>query len=115
MQRGRRDKHGLDLSVTATCRICLSEGTNTDPLIPPCACQGSMRYIHLKCLQDWLDKKLEYVNFRDTILINWKQLDCELCRTSYMHQIYLDGLKFYTVDIPVPERPYIVIEILSEA
>ena len=110
----KADRHGLDLSTTGTCRICLDEGSTTDPLIPPCECQGSMRYIHISCLRDWLDKKLEYFNFRGTILINWKPLKCELCQASYMHQIYLDGKKHYTLTFPLPERPYVVIQILEQ-
>lgn len=31
-----------------------------------------------------------------------------------MHQIYLDGKKHYTLNFPVPERPYVVIEILEQ-
>lgn len=32
------------------CRICLSEDQNDpeDPLISPCQCSGTMKYIHLK-------------------------------------------------------------------
>mmetsp|Transcript_2321 Transcript_2321/g.3496 ORF Transcript_2321/g.3496 Transcript_2321/m.3496 type:complete len:128 (+) Transcript_2321:490-873(+) len=38
------------------CRICFSEDANPkeDPLISPCSCSGSMKWVHLKCLQKWL-------------------------------------------------------------
>ena len=33
------------------CRICLaSECSQEDPLISPCQCSGTMKYIHLGCL-----------------------------------------------------------------
>jgi E3 ubiquitin-protein ligase DOA10 len=36
------------------CRICLSENwTKENPLISPCNCNGTMKYIHLKCLSEW--------------------------------------------------------------
>ena len=37
------------------CRICLNEGLLTceNPLISPCRCDGSMKYIHAKCLEIW--------------------------------------------------------------
>ena len=36
------------------CRICLcDENVNNNPLINPCACSGTMKYIHLFCLKHW--------------------------------------------------------------
>ncbi|CAK9049332.1 Vignain (Bean endopeptidase) (Cysteine proteinase EP-C1) [Durusdinium trenchii] len=32
------------------CRICLEEGGD---LIQPCACEGSMRWVHAECLAEW--------------------------------------------------------------
>ena len=41
------------------CRICLSENyTDDNPLICPCNCDGTMKYIHLKCLQRALRSKV---------------------------------------------------------
>lgn len=31
-------------------RICLEEGGD---LIQPCACEGSMRWVHAECLAEW--------------------------------------------------------------
>lgn len=36
------------------CRICLTcECSEDDPLISACLCSGTMKFIHLKCLQEW--------------------------------------------------------------
>jgi hypothetical protein len=36
------------------CRICLGdENYNNNPLINPCTCSGTMKYIHLYCLKQW--------------------------------------------------------------
>lgn len=36
------------------CRICLeSEDSQENPLISPCRCSGSMRYVHRNCLDEW--------------------------------------------------------------
>jgi len=36
------------------CRICLDESeTEENPFITPCKCAGSMKFIHLICLQEW--------------------------------------------------------------
>ena len=43
------------------CRICLEEEDNKNPgenpFITPCKCTGSMKFIHVSCLRDWLDAK----------------------------------------------------------
>jgi len=41
-------------------------------------------------------------------------LFCEMCKAHYKYRIYLDNKKFYTVDIPKPEKPYIVLEIMKK-
>ncbi|CAA7025460.1 unnamed protein product [Microthlaspi erraticum] len=58
------DDDGGDL-----CRICRSpEGLN-NPLRYPCACRGSIKYVHQECLRLWLNRRSD------------KQ--CEVCRHSY--------------------------------
>lgn len=36
------------------CRICHCEGERDAPLIAPCYCSGSLRYVHQACLQQWI-------------------------------------------------------------
>jgi hypothetical protein len=39
---------------SSCCRICLCEDNEmTNPLINPCKCSGTMKYIHLQCLKQW--------------------------------------------------------------
>ena len=41
-------------SELPVCRICLGEEEETvNPLISPCKCAGSMRFIHHQCLKTW--------------------------------------------------------------
>lgn len=35
------------------CRIC-HESDSISPLLTPCMCSGSLRYVHQMCLQQWL-------------------------------------------------------------
>jgi hypothetical protein len=41
------------------CRLCWGEETDEaaggSPLISPCSCRGSVGYIHVHCLQHWLE------------------------------------------------------------
>ena len=36
----------------AVCRICYGEGSCSD-IVEPCACRGSVRWVHKSCLQSW--------------------------------------------------------------
>ena len=35
-----------------TCRLCYG-GEEDGPLVQPCACRGSAKYIHIHCLEKW--------------------------------------------------------------
>lgn len=35
------------------CRYCLSEGALNE-FITPCLCEGTMKYVHQQCLEDWI-------------------------------------------------------------
>ncbi len=55
------------------CKICYDKGTDDMPLIYPCTCQGSMKYIHVKCLKKWLGDKD----------ITKEKPFCEICKHEY--------------------------------
>ena len=37
----------------ATCRICFDGPYTNNPLIYPCRCTGTSKYIHKDCLEHW--------------------------------------------------------------
>ncbi|KFK29879.1 hypothetical protein AALP_AA7G191000 [Arabis alpina] len=51
------------------CRICRSPEGPNNPLRYPCACRGSIKYVHQECLLLWLNRR------------GYKQ--CEVCGRSY--------------------------------
>ena len=57
---------------TKNCRICL--GTK-GKLISPCTCKGTMKYIHKKCLENWILYRLDN---------NKKSQICEICNKKYI-------------------------------
>jgi E3 ubiquitin-protein ligase DOA10 len=66
------------------CRICLCEDTEDHPLISPCQCSGSTKYIGVGCLKQWLDGKRV---IKETIHVNsyiWKGLKCEICNNPFV-------------------------------
>ena len=74
------------------CRICYQEEDDSllNPLIKPCKCSGSMKYIHLKCLLFWFrsrklhhpNNSVENNNFFNAYFID-DSMNCELCKEIF--------------------------------
>ena len=72
-----------DLKSTV-CRICLGDDNESDnPLLTPCKCAGTMRFIHIKCLQGWLKSKLQVKKTPLYTSMIIKPLICELCQSQF--------------------------------
>ncbi len=67
------------------CRICLSSSDDKDnPLInSPCRCAGSVKYLHLACLQHWLKSKVMVSHTIALASYSWPQLECDVCKQPY--------------------------------
>ena len=66
------------------CRICFGEDEIESPLINPCKCNGGVKYVHLKCLQEWLQTKCNIKQGNDNSccsIYTYKKIECELCKT----------------------------------
>ena len=42
-----------DLTISNECRICFETQTLDNIFVHPCACNGTSKYVHVKCLQKW--------------------------------------------------------------
>jgi hypothetical protein len=62
-----------------SCRVCLNIEP-ADQLISPCQCEGSLKYIHHQCLNNW---RLRTIN------INYIYC-CEICHSRYKSPIVID-------------------------
>ena len=72
-------------STQKVCRICYQEEDDeNNPLIQPCLCSGSMKFIHLKCLKQWIYTRscilIENNEYCNIFLL--KEVDCELCKNK---------------------------------
>lgn len=54
------------------CRICHCEADAQNPLLSPCYCAGSLKYVHQACLQQWLAAS--------------ETRSCELCKFHFVLQ-----------------------------
>ena len=71
--------------VKNTCRICYCDDQEVEsPLIIPCNCTGTMRYIHFSCLQIWLKSKAVIKYKENDVCANYslKEIECELCKSK---------------------------------
>jgi hypothetical protein len=59
-------------------RICHCEADIDNPLLSPCYCSGSLKYVHQSCLRQWLAAS-------DT-------RSCELCKFSFILQTKIKPL-----------------------
>ncbi|GMP38355.1 hypothetical protein CsSME_00009632 [Camellia sinensis var. sinensis] len=60
------------------CRICRNPGDNENPLRYPCACSGSIKFVHQDCLLQWLNHS------------NARQ--CEVCKHAFSFSpVYADN------------------------
>lgn len=70
--------------VKSVCRICYCDESEMDsPLIQPCSCAGTMKHIHLSCLQKWIKSKVDIrtTTSDNCICYSLKQVECELCKS----------------------------------
>ncbi|XP_070320169.1 E3 ubiquitin-protein ligase MARCHF1 isoform X2 [Odocoileus virginianus] len=61
------------------CRICHCEGDEESPLITPCRCTGTLRFVHQACLHQWIKSS-------DTRC-------CELCKYDFIMETKLKPLR----------------------
>ena len=100
------------------CRICYDEedpvGGFDNPLVQPCQCSGSLKYIHLKCLKHWLRTKacdkLESNFYFEIYLI--KKVKCEICKSNFSDFIQHNKKIFEVLDLESAFENYLELESL---
>ena len=89
-------------------------GRIENPLIAPCNCTGSSRYIHLSCLKDWLGRSRFDYDQQNCLTTIYKVSSCELCKAKYPDQININDEKYEIFEIERPkDLPYLVLEVLG--
>ncbi|XP_026397234.1 probable E3 ubiquitin ligase SUD1 isoform X1 [Papaver somniferum] len=60
------------------CRICYGPGDSENPLQYPCACSGSMKFVHPKCFLRWMKQRITP--------------KCEVCKHKYsVYRVYAEN------------------------
>jgi hypothetical protein len=97
----------------------LSEEEPGNPIISPCSCIGSVKWIHLDCIREWLESKKHK---KCTPFVNsyiWRGLECEICKAFYQDVVIspetgkeVSLLKF---DIHEDAKKYMIIESVTNS
>jgi hypothetical protein len=68
--------YGILFEEPKMCRICHDTfDSNSNPLISPCLCSGSIKYVHRKCLNSWrYAHSYDHLNF----------IRCNICHMRYL-------------------------------
>ena len=99
------------------CRICYmpEEDEDNNPLVQPCICDGSLKYIHLQCLSQWIQthscEKLETNNKCSIYLI--KPVECELCKTKFPDYIKFKNKFYPLINFTNEYKSYLTLESLT--
>lgn len=100
------------------CRICLSEEEPGNPIISPCSCTGSVKYIHLECIKEWLEGKKHK---KETPYVNsyiWRGLECEICKAFYNDVVTLPNGKEVSLlrfDVHPDADKYMILESVTNS
>lgn len=111
-----QDSEEFDLEIpnereSAVCKICLtSDVEEGNPLISPCKCAGSMKFIHLQCLRHWIDSRMLSRCTENCITHSWKSIDCEICKSLFPLTVEGVGKATDLLQISKPDAPFLLLE-----
>ncbi|KAE8808924.1 E3 ubiquitin-protein ligase MARCH2 [Hordeum vulgare] len=80
----------VDVKGAIECRICQEEGDEA-AMDSPCACTGTLKFAHRKCIQRWCDKK--------------GNITCEICNQVYSPNYVLPPTKCCSDEMGMDLRP----------
>lgn len=104
----------FDQGNNQSCRICLSDShTLQDPLISPCQCTGSVQFLHVNCLREWLKTKLESSASGKSTVYTWTSPHCELCKGEFPLTISMNDTNISLVSVLQPNSPFIVLQVTN--
>ena len=99
------------------CRICYMEEEDEEenPIVQPCHCSGSCKYIHLKCLRQWImNKSCLKVDQNDQCCVYlFSESECELCKMKLPDFVKHNGRLISLLDFSDDFKNYLILESLT--
>ena len=98
------------------CRICyMEEESPKNPLIQPCICDGSLKYVHLACLRQWISTHscVRIDKNENCAIFLIKPVECELCKTKFPDYIKHLNKTYPLLDFSNEYESYLSLESLT--
>ena len=99
------------------CRVCYieEEDEKENPLVQPCQCSGSLRFIHLKCLKHWIQTRscIKVESNEYCVVFLFKEIECEICKAKLPDLINHNGKLHSLLDFSDEFKNYLIIETLT--
>ena len=99
------------------CRICYLEEEDEieNPIVQPCHCSGSCKYIHLNCLKQWINTKscLKVDQNDYCSVFIFTEIECELCKAKLPDLVEHNGKLYSLLDFSDEFSNYLVLESLT--
>jgi E3 ubiquitin-protein ligase DOA10 len=97
------------------CRVCWSfETDGVNPLLRVCKCSGTVAFIHLNCLREWMTCKKQERITPTYASYYWRAFECELCKSALPLSIKVDGEILNLFSFDRPESSYLVLSSLIQ-
>ena len=99
------------------CRICYGEEDDPkeNPIVQPCRCSGSCKYIHLQCLKHWIMTK-SCVKIDDSeycCVFIFSETECELCKAKLPDLVEHNKKLYSLLDFSNEFKNYLILECLT--
>lgn len=98
------------------CRICyMEEESPKNPLIQPCICDGSLKYVHLACLRQWISTHscIRIDKNENCAIFLIKPVNCELCKAKFPDYIKHLDKSYPLLDFSNEYESYLSLESLT--
>ena len=109
----------LKIKLPKICRICYSEedpiNDIDNPFVEPCQCSGSVKYVHLNCLKEWIHTKyiINIEKNENFLFFIIKPLECDICKSIFPDYIKHNNKSYQLIDFEPEFQNYFIMESLT--
>mmetsp|Transcript_11329 Transcript_11329/g.22275 ORF Transcript_11329/g.22275 Transcript_11329/m.22275 type:complete len:343 (+) Transcript_11329:29-1057(+) len=96
------------------CRICFTGSYPDDPLVSPCICSGTARYIHFNCLKHWIDMKRNVAQNETSVAYFWESFLCEICKHALPLSMKVRGKRYDLFRLDKHSQTTLVLEVVRK-
>jgi hypothetical protein len=86
-----------------------------NPFVEPCQCSGSVKYVHLNCLKEWIHTKyiISIEKNENFLFFIIKPLECDICKSIFPDYINHKNKKYQLIDFEPEFQNYFIMESLT--